>query len=231
MTFFQIFRCIFILPFAWLSVILSRRKSIEIRYSKMQWWSKVLIRTLGYKLISEGVEKIPLDESVFFVSNHQGTLDPVLLVATCPKPMTFISKTKNEKLPIFGRCARSIDVIHFDPESRQGNVFMLRQAARYLKKGRSVLIFPEGTRSRQDQMNEFKAGALQPAYLAKSAIMPVTLNHAYCIDDKKAKSKTLKITYGDPISYADYKDYDYTQLAKIIYDKVESKIEYQKEIV
>lgn len=224
MTFFQIFRSLFILPFAWISALLVRRKPIEQRYFKLQKWSKFIIRFLGYRLTVEGVENIPLDEPTLFVSNHQGTLDPALVIASCPKPMAFISKKKNEKLPVFGSWAISIGVIHFDHETREGNVFMLREAARELKAGRSLLIFPEGTRSKGDAMNPFKAGALQPAYLAKVTIVPVTLNYAYCIDDKKSKQKELKITYGKPIPYATFKPFKYEEMADMIYQKIEKEI-------
>lgn len=228
MTFFQIARCLFVLPFSWLSALLCRRKPIEVRYKKVQGWSRFIIRYLGYHLETEGVENIPEDEAVFFVSNHQGTLDPALVVATCDKPMAFISKKKNEKLPVFGSWAISIGVIHFDHETREGNVFMLREAARELKAGKRLLIFPEGTRSRGDQMNPFKAGALQPAYLAKATIVPVTLNNAYCIDDKKDKNKQLKITYGKPIRHEEYKQYKYDEMSDIVYKLVKEHIIYHK---
>lgn len=226
MSFFQILRALCILPFAWLSVVFNFKKPIEIRYQKMHVWAKRLVRFLGYELSCQGVEKIPTNEAVFFVSNHQGTLDPALLVAANPTPMTFISKAKNERMPIFGRCAKSLEVIHFDHESRQGNVFMLREAVRYLKRGQSVLIFPEGTRSKQDKMNSFKAGAIQPAYLAKATIVPVTLNRAYCIDNKHEKARNLNITFSDPIKYEDYKQYDYATFADMLFEIIESKIEY-----
>lgn len=228
MNFFQILKGMIILPFAWVSVILNEKKPIEVKYAKLQYWANILIRGIGYRLTCEGYENIDENETYFFVSNHQGTLDPALLVATFPKPMTFISKQKNERMPIFGRCARSIDVIHFDHETRVGNVYMLREAARYLKKGRSVLVFPEGTRSKKDQMNPFKEGALQPAYLAKATIIPVTLNNAYCIDNKKDKRRDLKITYGKPIPYSEYQGYSYTEFADILFNEIESKIIYSK---
>lgn len=229
MTFFQIFRTIFILPFAWASALLCRRKPMEVRYKKLQGWSLFIIKCLGYELTAQGIENIPEDEPILFVSNHQGTLDPALVIATCSKPMAFISKKKNEKLPVFGSWAISIGVIHFDHETRAGNVFMLREAARELKSGKRLLVFPEGTRSKGDKMNPFKAGALQPAYLAKATIVPVTLNNAYCIDDKKDKNKSLRISYGKPIRHEEYKQYPYDEMADIVYSEIEKNIINEKE--
>jgi len=226
MTFFQIFRCLFVLPFSWLSALMCRKKSLQVRYKKAQGWCRFIIGYLGYHLEVEGEDNIPKVGSVFFVSNHQGTLDPALVIASCPTPLAFISKKKNEKLPVFGSWAITLGVIHFDHESRAGNVFMLREAARELKANKRLLIFPEGTRSRGDQMNPFKVGALQPAYLAKATIVPLTLNNAYCIDDKKDKHKQLKITYGKPIHYEEYKQYSYDELSSIVYKKIEEHVIY-----
>lgn len=226
MTFFQIFKCIFVLPFAWLDSITCRNKTLEERYLKAQKWSKFMIGYLGYDLEVEGVENIPTNEAIYFVSNHQGTLDPALVVASSPVPLGFISKKENEKMPIFGRWARNLNTIHFDRDTREGNVFMLREAARNLKAKQNLLIFPEGTRSKGDKMNEFKLGALQPAYLGKATLVPVTLNNAYCIDDKKDKNKKLKITYGKAIPYEEYKQYKHPKMTQIMFDKVESNVIY-----
>ena len=142
---------------------------------RLEKWSRFILKYLGYDLSVKGIETIPKGETIYFVSNHQGTLDPALVLASCPVHLAFISKKENETMPIFGRWARNIGTIHFDRESREGNVHMLREAARELKQKKNLLVFPEGTRSKGDTMNEFKAGALLPAYLSKATIVPVAL--------------------------------------------------------
>lgn len=99
----------------------------------------------------------------------------------CETPLSFISKIENESIPLLGMWAVNIGTIHFDRETREGNVHMLREVIRALKK-RNLLIFPEGTRSKSDELNEFKDKAFRPAIMAKSIIVPVTLNGAYCLD-------------------------------------------------
>ncbi len=199
-----ILKFIFIAPIAQFVGIAIRNKPFEERYRVAQKWSQNILQYLGYKLHVSGVENVPKEEAIYFVCNHQGTLDPVLIVASCPVPLSFISKKENEKMPIFGRWARNIDTIHFERTTREGNVFMLRSAVKYLKSNKNLLIFPEGTRSKQDEMNAFKEGAIQPAYMGKATIVPITINNAYCIDDKNNKDKDLYITYLPPISYEEY---------------------------
>lgn len=227
MTFFMVFKCIFVLPIAWLDSILCKNQSLLIKYTKARRWSTFILSYLGYNLEIYGANNIPKEGPIYFVCNHQGTIDPALVVASCPIPVSFISKKENEKMPIFGRWAQNIETIHFDRETREGNVFMLREAARYLKANKNLLIFPEGTRSKQDKMNEFKVGALKPAYLGKATLVPVTLNNAYCIDDKTNKNKVLKITYGKAIPYEEYKQYSHEEMTSIMHGLVQKNIEYQ----
>lgn len=224
MSIFQMIKIILIIPFIWIRTHTCANKSEEAIYHIFKRWSSFLLSFIGYRLEVEGAQFIPRHGPVYFVSNHQGTLDPVLVVASCPLPMAFISKKENEKMPIFGRCAELLGNIHFDRESREGNVYMLRESVRRMKNKKSILIFPEGTRSKGDHMNEFKTGAIHPAYMAKATIVPVTLNNAYCIDDKKDKNKHLKITYGQAIPYEEYKIYKADEMSEILHNKIESQI-------
>lgn len=225
MSFFQILKIIVLIPFIWIRSISCKNNTEEENYHIFRRWCDRLLSFLGYDLQVEGAHNIPSEGPVYFVSNHQGTLDPVLVVASCPLPMAFISKKENEKMPIFGRCAQLIGTIHFDRETREGNVYMLRESVRRMKAKKSLLIFPEGTRSKGDHMNEFKAGALQPAYMAKATIIPVTLNNAYCIDDKKDKNRHLKITYGEAITHAQYSENKAEETSRILFEKIKSNIE------
>lgn len=224
MNIVQLIKIIIIFPFVGISAILQKNKSLEIRYQKAQKWSQWVIKYLGYTLEVEGIENIPMNGALYFVSNHQGTIDPALVVASCPRIVSFISKKENEKIPVLGQWAKNIDTIHFDRESREGNVHMLREALRYLKKEKNLLIFPEGTRSKSKQMNPFKEGALQPAYLGKATIVPVTLNNAFCLNVKKNKIKQLKITYGQAISYEQYKDMKYADLSNYLHQEIKKNI-------
>lgn len=89
----------------------------------------------------------------------------------CETPLSFISKIENESIPLLGMWAVNIGTIHFDRETREGNVHMLRETIRAFKK--NLLIFLEGTRSKGDEMNEFKDKAFQAAIMAKSIMYPL----------------------------------------------------------
>lgn len=224
MTPFQIARVAHLLPGAWVRSRRCDNEAWEDNYAILQRYAAKAVKALGFTLMSEGSERLPKQGAILFVSNHQGTLDPAPLVASCPLPFGFISKKENESIPLLGRWAQLIGTIHFDRESREGNVHMLRESARRLKQGKRLLIFPEGTRSKGDEMNEFKMGSLQPAYMAKAAIVPVTLQHCYALDEKKAHVRTLKVIYGRAIPYEEYRQLKQEELLERLHDEIQRNV-------
>ncbi len=221
---FRIFKVAILLIPAWISAITSRKYDANKRYLICQKWCKRTLKALDYQLEVEGIENIVDDEVIYFVSNHQGTMDPAIIIAACPVALSFISKIENEKLPLFGSWAKTLNNIHFDRSSREGNIHMLRESARRLKNKQNLLIFPEGTRSKSDNVNEFKVGSTQPASLAKASILPMTLNNAYAFDQKKPKSRVFKVSFGKPIKYEEYKKYSQEDLASFLQNTVKAKV-------
>ncbi|NLC48398.1 MAG: 1-acyl-sn-glycerol-3-phosphate acyltransferase [Tenericutes bacterium] len=219
---------LFILPVMWFSAHIYRRKSTKEKYERLQKWSAFFIKYLGFNIEVEGKDNIPKEGAVLFVSNHQGTLDPAVIISSIDTPMTFISKKENEKYLVFGTWATTIGVIFFNRETREGNIHMLREAAKRLKLGERLLIFPEGTRSWGSKMNAFKHGSLQPAYLSKATIVPITLNNSYNILNKKAKNKNIKITFGKPKYFNDYKKYSYEEMSDILFKEIDKNITHEK---
>ncbi len=189
-------------------------------YESLQKLNQITLKILGFKLVSHNAQSIPKNQAVLFISNHQGTIDPLLVVGSSSVPLAFISKEENAKLPIFGLASKILGTIHFNRETREGNIYMLRESVRRIKQGGSLLIFPEGTRSKSEQMGEFKEGAFQVALMAKVPIVPVTLQNAHCINTK-SKNKVLTVTYGTPIPFEDYKGRSLKEISDMVYHEIE----------
>jgi 1-acyl-sn-glycerol-3-phosphate acyltransferase len=111
-------------------------------------------------------------------------------------------------------------MIAFDRSDFNENVAMLRSAARKLQEGRSILIFPEGTRSKTNQLLPFKVGALLPATLAKVPIVPVALIHADLLNQKKQTRESVIVSIGKPIYPKDYKGLSHQQLSDLVFDRI-----------
>ena len=202
-----------------------KETSQQESYKQCHIWSKRILKGLGYRLKVEGFENLKEKEGLYFVCNHQGTLDPVLIVAAFNQPIRFVSKLENADIPLLGMWAKKIGCIHFDRNSREGNISMLRQTMRALKRKENVLIFPEGTRSKKDEMNPFMDKALQPAIKTKSNIVPISISHSYVLDNYIYKGKDLKIVFGEAITPETYKDMNLEELSSSIQTWISSKIE------
>ena len=209
------------LPSIWLTAIQSKKESFQTRFNILKHWCKLVVKVSGIKLQVEGVDKIPTDETLYYVVNHQGSLDPFIIVATVPSPTTAVSKIENLKIPFLGPWFKNIEAIMLDRSNMRSALQMVKDVAANLKNGRNVCIFPEGTRSKSMEMGEMKPGAFKPAYLAEATIIPVTLVNTFVIDVKGKQDMRAKAIYMDPIRYNDYKDMSTTELA----DKIKNMIQ------
>jgi len=188
------------------------------RFFELQTACVALLNALGVKLGVKHAEALDVNQAYYVVSNHQGTFDPILLVASAPLAHSFISKVENLKLPVIGQWGRLIEFITFNRDDFNENVSMLRQATRFLKEGKSLLVFPEGTRSKSNQLQTFKAGSLLPAYLAKVSILPVAMTNAFSLKHRLP----IRITYGQVLTYEMYQHLSYEALSIQLYDIIQA---------
>ena len=94
-------------------------------------------------------------------------------------PVVFIAKDNLEKIPFFGKWVERIRGIYIHRGDARASLATINEGVEYLKQGFSLVIFPEGTRSRSSEMGEFKHGSFKLATKAKVPIVPVTLNGGY----------------------------------------------------
>lgn len=223
MTFLQWGRFICLLFPVYFSSFKQRTRTFEERWFTLKHYSEKFFILTKIKY-SVTYKSEPTDQTVYYVANHEGQFDPILIMATMKKPMTFISKVENLKIPVIGKWGKLIEFITFKRDDYEANVTMLRQSARFLKEGKSILIFPEGTRSRSNTLLPFKPGSLLPAYLAKVPIVPVTQIHTYAMDKRGCLKQPLQVIFDEPIPYAKYKDIPYAEMAILIHDQITSNI-------
>jgi len=156
---------------------LNKRDEIVNKY--VVKWASALLKIAGVKLNISGKGNIP-DNAVLFVSNHQGNFDiPILISVLGAK--SFISKTAVEKLPMIRTWMKHMNCIFIQRDNPRQSVAALGTAAEVIKSGYSVVIFPEGTRSRGENMGEFKSGAFKIAQKAECGIVPVSISGSYRI--------------------------------------------------
>lgn len=142
-------------------------------------WGRGIMKKYNITLNVTGLENVP-EGPVLFVSNHQGYADiPVFCAVITEKQIGFVAKTSLGKIPVFGEWIRDIRSIFIERDDARSSLKTMEEGTELLKKGFSLVIFPEGTRSRGPVTGEFKKGALRLGIKAEVPIVPVTLNGTY----------------------------------------------------
>lgn len=142
------------------------------------WWARQMFAVCGISCEVSGWESLPEDirsgrQPVIFMSNHESQLDPPLLIGAIPVPAVYIAKKEVKYIPFVGWAAICAGVIWIDRGNHDKAVASIREAARKVRGGRNVVIFPEGTRTRTGELLPFKKGGFNLAQEAGVPIVPL----------------------------------------------------------
>jgi len=138
---------------------------------QMFWVGGVRLEVHGWDSLPEAIrsEKQP----VIFMSNHESNLDPPVLISAIPVPAVYISKKELKWVPLVGWAAGLGGTIFIDRGNRERSISSIHQAAAQIRGGKTVVIFPEGTRTRTGQLGPFKKGGFAMALEAGVPIVPL----------------------------------------------------------
>ncbi|KAA0550133.1 1-acyl-sn-glycerol-3-phosphate acyltransferase [Bacillus sp. BGMRC 2118] len=189
-------------------------------------WAKGVVKTSGARVEVKGEELLP-DGPVLFVSNHQGNFDIPLLMGFVSKPIGFISKVEVKKLPIISHWMEVLPCIFMDRKDRRQSVRAIQEGARLLQKGHSMVIFPEGTRSKGGPIAEFKSGSFRLATKSGVPIVPITIDGSYRLFEEKGflfQPGDVTITIHPPINHDEYQSLEINELALMVQQNIASQI-------
>lgn len=144
-----------------------------------RFWGRLSCRWGGARVTVEDRSGLAPEETALLVSNHQGDFDIPVLLGFAGRPVAFVAKKELAKIPLVSPWMRLMGCIFLDRDDRRKQVSQIRQTVDQLKQGLSMVIFPEGTRSRGGPMKPFAAGSLNIAEKAGVSILPVTLVDTY----------------------------------------------------
>lgn len=141
-------------------------------------WARQMFWIGGVRLEIRGWENLPEDirsekQPVIFMSNHESNLDPPVLIAALPVPAVYISKKELKWVPLVGWAAGLGGTIFIDRGKRERAVQSIHHAAEQIRDGKTVVIFPEGTRTRTGRLGPFKKGGFAMALDAGVPIVPL----------------------------------------------------------
>ncbi len=197
--------------------------SLEERYAYARKLINIVMKAFRVEIKTEGFEKINNDETYLFVGNHQGFMDALVMIYLFDKPFCFVSKKEAREYPFVGKIIYFIEGIFFDRENLRDSVRMIRECEEKLRNNRSVVIFPEGTRTRDENHmpGEFKAGALKPAYDTKTKIVVLAMDGSYKIlSTKYKKDLVVNVKVVDVIDSSVYEKKNTNELSSEIKEKI-----------
>ncbi|WP_261176916.1 1-acyl-sn-glycerol-3-phosphate acyltransferase [Anaerobacillus sp. CMMVII] len=163
------------------------------------------------------------------VSNHQGNFDIPILLGFLERPIGFISKVEVKKLPIVRDWMVYMNCVFLDRQDRRQAIKAINQGAENIKKGTSIVIFPEGTRSKGMEMNPFKSGSFKLAQKAEATIVPIAINGSYRIMEKngnRIKPAKVTVTILPNIQPEVYQQKDLKELALEVHELINNEVNY-----
>jgi len=144
-------------------------------------WGRVACLITPVKVFVKGKENIDKKKSYIIISNHQSLFDILLVYAFMGIDFKFLMKKELRKVPFLGYACYKVGHIYIDRKSPKAALQSLNEAKQKLTDGVSVMVFPEGTRSKQKEMQQFKKGAFKLATDLNLDILPVTIVDSYKI--------------------------------------------------
>jgi 1-acyl-sn-glycerol-3-phosphate acyltransferase len=191
-------------------------------------WSRWILWAAGVRVEIEGLENIRLDEPQIFASNHVSWFDVWALAASIPKRNRFVAKKELEKIPLFGRAWKTAGHFSVDRGDRASAIQSLQQAGQRLHRDNiSVVIYPEGTRSRTGELGDFKKGAFMLALHTGVDIVPVAIvgtREIMPADSWRIRRGRIILRFGEPIRTSDYNVARRNKLVREVRERIEEML-------
>ena len=159
-------------------------------------WGKLLCSKLGVEIEVEGREFLPKSGPVVYVSNHQSYADIIVHCAVLDTvQFGFIAKQNLADIPLYGQCIKDIRSVMMNRDDPRESLKAIMEAIDLIKKGFSILIFPEGTRSKGHELAHFKRGSLRLATKPGVPVIPITIDGTYRIYEESGVIRPAKVRY------------------------------------
>lgn len=178
----------------------------------------------GAKVRYIGLEKIPADSPVLYVANHESFFDVILTLTKLPGMICFVAKKAFRKIPIFAQALELYNTLFIDRDDIKQGLQTILKAIENVKAGMSVFIFPEGTRSRDGKMNDFKEGSMKISVKSGCQIVPIAISNSANVFENhfpKLAPVPVVVEFLDPVDPKDFDRNEQKHLGKLCRDRIE----------
>jgi 1-acyl-sn-glycerol-3-phosphate acyltransferase len=162
----------------------------------IQWliraWARSIVWAAGIRLSAQNLDLIDPKQRYILIANHYSYFDIPCIFAAIPQPIRFMAKVSLFKIPIFGWALARTGFIPIDRKNRRTAVKSFDLAGERIRRGNTIVIYPEEGRSRERQMREFQRGAFLLALKSELPIVPMAIKGTYDV----MRAGTMRVTAG-----------------------------------
>lgn len=200
----------------------------KVAYRVNKFWTWIIVWAGGVTLKVHGLENIDPNQQYIFMVNHQSNVDIPVLVQSLPQfQLRWVAKKELLKVPFFGWAMWATKHVTVDRQDPQDAVRSLRVAKERMANGISIVVFPEGTRSRDGKLQRFKKGGFLLAAQAGKPVVPVTINGSGRLLPSGAfqlRPGAIDVTIDKPISVEGYRAGNLRLLSNQVRDTIQSHL-------
>ncbi|MCB5268284.1 MAG: 1-acyl-sn-glycerol-3-phosphate acyltransferase [Candidatus Cloacimonetes bacterium] len=207
-------------------IILPRKLYRKVVFICVRFWGRNTLLSTGSTVQVEGVENLPDQNNICFIANHQGMFDIPLVLGFIKKPSGFIAKQELFKIPVLAWWMKEIPCVFIDRNSARAAMESFKKSAAVINDGHPMVIFPEGTRSKGDQMGEFHLGSFKLPVMAEATIVPLVIKDTWRIYeiDKGIHKVAIKLRILPPISAQDEIYQDKHRLSEYLHGLIQDTL-------
>lgn len=185
---------------------------------------RIALALAGIRYEVEGREHVPRDRAVVFCSNHQSNVDPPVLFRALHPRLHILYKAGLRRIPVLGLAMDIGGFVPVDRGNREQALAAIARAAEAIRAGCSFLIFPEGTRSRTDELLPFKKGGFIMAIAAQAPVVPVAVSGGRASMRKGSaivRPARVRVRIGEPVPTEGLTLEDRDQLIATVRERIE----------
>jgi 1-acyl-sn-glycerol-3-phosphate acyltransferase len=194
----------------------------------IRMWSRVWLSVSGTHLTVVGPDNIRPGASYVVVANHQSTLDIMACFLAVPLPIRYLAKRELFRIPILAQGMRSVGIIEVDRSARSAiHRQVNEQSQQLIAKGRSLIIYPEGTRPRDGALYPFKKGAFTMAIASQLPVLPVSIHGTYEAWEPGTlwvRGGQVTVVVDEPIPTTGMTQQDANELTKKAYEVIANRV-------
>ena len=220
-----------IVPAAWVKLCKYAKHtdeySYEEKYKHIRYILKHVCKSGNIDLQVTGLENIPKKDGFLMCGNHQGIFDIVAIVESFERPIAAVLKKELNEIPFLKQIVKCTHSYPMDREDVRQSMKVIQGVTQDLINGRNMVIFPEGTRSKNgNKMGEFHAGTFKCVAKSKAPIVPFAFIDSFkVLDQDGCAPLKVQLHYLKPIFYEEYKNLKTSEIAALVKARIGEAIE------